>query len=356
MVTSMAPRSADRSVRLIAALVIAGLASGCVVASSAPGSSQAGSSSAPAATGPDVSILASAKTSSSPGQGIVTWVDRPAAEYVDPTPRPYPTDARPCGAKDLKVSAGELGLAMGNTNLPVDFANASDSTCVLNGAPTIGGLRSDGTLVPLPISAGSYFGAPGPTANIAPGAVAALNISGADACLAADGGEHRIYPKLRIGLPAGGSVDIAVGGFDTICGVSVSGFGVPADAEPVANPSPSPLTAVIGAPATAVAGRNLAYTITLTNPTGTDVPLSPCPAYDEFVGSGSTTVWVATVLHYYLNCDVATTIPAGGSVTFEMRIAVPANQPGGMAKFGWDLQGGGGPGASAPLEVQAAGG
>src|SRR5450759_1440471 len=127
MVTSMAPRSADRSVRLIAALVIAGLASGCVVASSAPGSSQAGSSSAPAATGPDVSILASAKTSSSPGQGIVTWVDRPAAEYVDPTPRPYPTDARPCGAKDLKVSAGELGLAMGNTNLPVDFANASDS-------------------------------------------------------------------------------------------------------------------------------------------------------------------------------------------------------------------------------------
>ena len=105
-----------------------------------------------------------------------------------------------------------------------------------------------------------------------------------------------------------------------------------------------------------MAGQVLAYTVTLTNPSGSDVPLNPCPAYDEFVGSGSTTVWVATIRHYYLNCDATSSIPAGGSLTFEMRLTLPADQPGGMAKFGWDLQGGGGPWAIALLEVTVAGG
>ena len=78
------------------------------------------------------------------------------------------------------------------------------------------------------------------------------------------------------------------------------------------------------------------------------------PAYDEYVGSG-TTVWVATVLHYYLNCDATTVIPAGRSLTFEMRLALPASQPGGTAKFGWDVQGGGCPCANAVLDVKASG-
>jgi hypothetical protein len=43
----------------------------------------------------------------------------------------------------------------------------------------------------------------------------------------------------------------------------------------------------------AMAGRTLAFTGTLTNPTSTDFRLSPCPAYDEFVGTGST-AWIAT--------------------------------------------------------------
>jgi hypothetical protein len=237
----------------------------------------------------------------------------------------------------------------------VDLGNISDSACLLNGSPTIGGWRSDGTLVPLRVTEGSYFGDPGPAANIAPGAIAALNISGGDACPAALGGEQRVYPKLRIGLPNGGSVEVAAGGFDTVCGVWVSQFGVPADLDPVPNPPLSSLTAQMRGPTTAGAGQTLIYTVTLTNPSASDVPLSPCPAYDEFVGSG-TTSWVATVLHYYLNCDMATAIPAGGSVTFEMRLAIPADQPGGMAKFGWDLQGGGGPWANAQLELKPGGG
>lgn len=350
---SSIPWFRHRSGRLIALLVIVGLATGCVGAASTPDSSQAPSGRSPApAWSDDASRLGSA----SPVNGNVPWLDRQAAAFVEATPQPHPTDARPCRAADLRARAGEPGAGLGNTNLPVDFLNSSGSTCLLKGEPTIGGLRADATLVPLPVSEGSYFGDPGPTANIAPGGTAALNISGADACPAALSGKHRVYPNLRIGLPDGGSIDVAARGFDTVCGVSVSRFGVPADAEPATDPPLSPLTAEIRAPTTAVAGHSLAYTVTLTNPSGRDVLLNPCPAYDEFVGSGSTTVWVETVRHFYLNCNVATTIPAGGSVTFDMRLTLPADQPGGMAKFSWDLQGGGGPWANALLEVLPGGG
>jgi len=354
MVESTAPRFAPRGGRLIALVAIASLVSGCAVASLAPGSSQATSSTSPAPTKLGASAMSSAPSASS--GAIVSWVDRPAPAYLEPTPHPYPTDARPCRANDLEVSAGDVGAGLGNINLPVTFVNSSGSTCVLKGEPTIGGLKADGILVPLAITFGSYFGDPGPLANIATGEAAALNISGADACSAALSGKQPVYPRLRIGLPGGGGVDAAAHGFDTACGVAVSQFGVPADAEPAVDPPLSPLTAQISAPPTAAPGQILMYTVTLTNAGSTDVPLSPCPAYDEFVGTGSTKPWVATVLHYYLNCDASPTIPAGGSVTFEMRLSIPSDQPGGMAKFGWDIQGGGGPWANAPLTVTAAGG
>jgi hypothetical protein len=352
MVESLAPQIAPRGGHLIALLAIASLLSGCIAAATAPASSQPTSSAGVAPTKPSASGVSSPP--STPSGAVVPWVDRPAPAYVEPTPKPYPTDARPCGPKDLEVSAGDVGAGLGNINLPVTFVNSSDSTCVLKGEPTIGGLKADGMLVPLTITRGSYFGDPGPPANIATGEAAALNISGADACPAALSGMHPVYPMLRIGLPGGGGVDAAAHGFDTVCGVSVSQFGVPADAEPAIDPPLSPLTAQISAPPTVVAGQILMYTVTLTNPRSTDVSLSPCPAYDEFVGSGSNNTWIATVLYYYLNCDASPTIPAGASVTYAMRLSLPANQPEGMAKFGWDVQGGGGPWANAPMMVAAA--
>ena len=339
----------SRRALLMALLAIAGLATGCVVASGSPAPPQDLSSASPATAGASPSAPTSAAATASPASRIIPWVDRPVAAYVAPTPVPYPTDARACQAADLAASAGDVGAGLGNINLPVSFRNVSDSTCVLKGQPTIAGLRSDGTVVVLRVSQGSYFGDPGPPANLAPGAVGALDVSGGDSC------SQRVYPKLRIGLPGGGSLDVAAGGFDTGCGVSVSQFGVPADAVPAVNPPQSPLTAEIIPPVTVVAGTTLRYTVTLTNPSSTNVSLSPCPAYQEFVGSGSTT-WVATVRNYQLNCDATTVIRAASSVTYHMELALPADQPGGRAKFGWSLQGDSGPWANALLEVLPAGG
>jgi Protein of unknown function (DUF4232) len=339
-----------RSICLLGLLSIAGLAASCVASPSMSG--PAGSPSSLA--GKPSAFEPAATPTGSLGADIVPWVDRTAPAYVAPTPGPYPTDARPCRPADLVASAGDVGAGLGNTNLPVRLVNQSDSPCLLDGSPTLAGLRADGTIVALKVGEGSYFGDPGPTANIGPGGIAAVNISGADACPAILDGAHRVFPRLRIGLPGGGSVDVAAGDFDTICGVSASRFGVPADDAFAVTTPPSPLTARIDAPATAAPGQTLVYSVTLQNPTSTAVSLSPCPPYEEFVGSGAE-AWVATLRDYYLNCDAASTIPPGGSVTFEMRLQLPADQPVGQAKFGWDIHGDAGPWANAPLEIRPAG-
>ena len=180
-----------RSSRLLGLLAIAGLAASCVASPSTSG--PAGSPSIPAGK-PTASAPATSPTGSL-GTDIVPWVDRSAPAYVAPTPGPYPTDARPCRPADLTASAGDVGAGLGNTNLPVQFVNRSDSPCLLDGSPTLAGLRADGTIVALKVGEGSYFGDPGPTANIGPGGIAAVNISGADACPAVINGARRVFAQ-----------------------------------------------------------------------------------------------------------------------------------------------------------------
>lgn len=290
-----------------------------------------------------------------PARGVVPWADRPAAPYAEPGPRTFATDARPCQPPDLRTSAGRSGVGLGNTNVAVQFTNRSATACVLLGYPKVAGISSSGAITPVAATHGSYFGDPGPPANIAPGQTAAVNVSGADACQAAQDGQHRVYRRLRIGLPGGGNVDAPVAPFDAICGVSVSLFGVPAD-QPAA-PPPSPLTAQITAAATVRPGADFTYTVTLTNPTAKAYPLRPCPAYEEYVyaitGPGTTAARGGHVVkNYYLNCDTVHQINAHSSVAFQMRLQLPPGLPAGIpAKFVWLMQGPAGPGASAPLRI-----
>jgi Protein of unknown function (DUF4232) len=336
-------RSPRRPAALLAAAAIAivGLTGASLLVGSRP----------PAPTPPSPSRGPSSPPSSSPPV-IVPWVDRPAAQYVAPTPVPFPTDARPCRASDLKVSSGPSGTALGNFNLRIDFLNVSTSACLLRGEPTLAGVTAAGKAVPLHATSGGYFGDPGPPANIAPGERAAVNVGGAVVCDSTS--SRRAYEVLRISLPnGGGPIDLRLAPLETPCGgVSVSEFGVPALAEPTPEPSISPMTARIDAPPTVRAGTTLSYTVTLSNPSGADVSLVPCPSYTEAVGSGSSSRWVGTVRYYELNCDTIHAIPAGGSVTFEMRLALPKTQPTSSdVKFTWYLQGDSGPFAGAPLEI-----
>jgi len=286
--------------------------------------------------------------------GVVAWAGHPAAQVpiVLRSP-PYSTGARPCRPAGLSVSHGELGYATGHSNVQVSLTNHSATVCWLDGYPTIAGVAADGTVTPLPARHGSFFGNPGPSANTKPGQTAAVNISGWDSCGLAMDGEHQVYPELLIGLPGGGTVAVYGTGFDAICGVSASSFGVPAD-QPQ-GPSPSPLTARITAGRTARAGTDFGYLVTLTKPTAKPFPLRPCPSYAESLGGlmGSGTTNSHVVKYYYLNCTTLQAIPAHGSVTYQMKLPLPSGLPAGFySKLDWQIQGGTGPAVATSLTVE----
>jgi hypothetical protein len=287
------------------------------------------------------------------GHGLVPWVDRPAPSASEPSPSPLPSpDARPCQPSDVRAQVGGLGLAMGNSKMPVSFVNVSSTPCALVGVPSLVGITAAGVPESILVTGGGYFPQPGPPANLAPNAgVAVVDIDGAIACPAAIAGRHRIYKVLRIGLPGGGTVDVDGSGFETICGVSVSAFGTPTAAG-ATDPPLLPLSAQISGPSTVAPGTTLTYVVTITNTSDAGYVLDPCPVFEQFVASGSANVWVATIRDGFLNCDTVHGIPAHGAVTYEMRLAIPSDQPAGDAKFGWSLRGDLGPWANAPLRVQ----
>jgi hypothetical protein len=286
--------------------------------------------------------------------GIVAWVGHPAGQVpIVPRFPPYSTGARPCRPADLSVSHGELGYATGNTSVDVYLTSHSATACWLDGYPAIAGVAADGTVIPLRARHGSFPGSPGPSANIKPGQTAAIYISGGDDCALALNGEHQVYPELLIGLPGGGTVGVYRTGFDAICGVWVSPFGVPADQPQW--PAPSPLTARITAGPTARAGTDFGYLVTLTSPTAKPFSLRPCPSYAESLGGltgpGATKSYL--VKYYYLNCSTVQAIPAYGSVTYQIKLPLPSGLPAGFySKLDWQIQGGTGPAAATSLTVE----
>lgn len=251
------------------------------------------------------------------------------------------------------MSHGQLGYATGNTSVEVYLTSHSATTCWLDGYPAIAGVAAGGAVTPLRARHGSFPGSPGPSANIKPGQTAAIYISGGDDCALALDGEHQVYPELLIGLPGGGTAGVHGTGFDAICGVWVSPFGVPAD-QPQ-GPAPSPLTARITAAPTARAGTDLVYLVTLTNPVAKPFSLRPCPSYAEFlgglIGPGAANRYL--VKYYYLNCSTVHAIPAHGSVTYQMKLPLPPALPAGFySKLDWQIQGGTGPAAATSLTVE----
>ena len=284
----------------------------------------------------------------------VAWVDHPAAQIpIVPRFPPYSTGARPCRPADLSVSHGELGYATGHTSVEVRLTSHSATECWLGGYPGIAGIAANGTVSSLKAKHGSFFGSPGPSADIRRGQTAAFYISGGDNCAPALDGEHQIYPELLIGLPRGGTIAVHRTGFDSICGVSVSSFGVPADQPQW--PAPSPLLARITAGAAARAGTGFGYLVTLTNPTARPFSLRPCPSYAEFLGGlgGTGTANSYLVRYYYLNCSTVRSIPAHGSVTYQMKLPLPPRLPAGFySKLDWQIQGGAGPAVATSLTVE----
>jgi len=110
---------------------------------------------------------------------------------------------------------------------------------------------------------------------------------------------------------------------------------------------PASLAVRIDAPPVAVAGDTLRYVVTLTNLTSGTHALDPCPSYIESLGGHALPTpappsnwptfkpWSPIVPYagnakesHLLNCGTSLLIVAGASISFEMRLAVPADEVG----------------------------
>jgi hypothetical protein len=221
----------------------------------------------------------------------------------------------------------------------VRLINRGDQPCTLSGGPAAvtGVLAAGGTTLTRAAGGGASLMGPGP-ANLRPGQAGWVTLSYPDGCPALTSGGAAGYRTLFIVL---GSGRVRVGfpaALNLICGLRASSYGAPPPPPPGSRSPLNVLTATLDTPATLRGGATASYTVTLRNRSAAAVPLAPCPSYTEYldVSSGPGKSRYLT-RHYYLNCAAIRQIPARGSVTFAMRIPVPADA--GQAKFGWQLQG-----------------
>lgn len=279
--------------------------------------------------------------------GAVPWANHPAPAYQPPAARVaaaprvrYPA----CAAAGLvgRVSSA-FGMGAGQYTRYLVLTNVSGRPCTLSGGPSVlTGRRPGGRLATL---AGPADASADPNlirqANLRPGQSAQLAITTASMCPGgATSCARRSYAQVAVGV-RGGQVRVSFPRsqpFSVIAdgGIEVSAFGVPATPSDLLSSPLDVLTVAIAAPSAPAAGTTVAYRVTLRNPTSHAVTLSPCPSYAEFVAPLGTSLSQDTH-RYFLNCGAVSAIPARGSVTFAMRVAIP--RAAGPAKYGWILQG-----------------
>lgn len=268
---------------------------------------------------------------------VVPWVDQPATPPPPPSqPTPPAPAYPPCRADQLTASTGPSGAGMSHQTGTVTLTNTGGSDCSLSGRPTsFVGVKADGTHTTFKVPKSSWsdmmFAWP---ADLRPGQRGGVGIDTGSACREAqvpDGPFNAAtqYAGEVIGLPGGGTVTAHVP-FNAVCFVGITGLGKRQPPQPPTGAYPG-LQAEADLPATVVAGSTLTYTVTLTN-TGTgSLALDPCPVYSEVVNIG--------IVHsesYRLNCSTVHAIASGDSVTYEMRLSIPAGRDG-LAKFGWSI-------------------
>jgi len=280
------------------------------------------------AVSPSRVVQGSSQVTTAPG-GAVPWrniraVLTPTSASVTPT---EPPDCRP---NALKQSLGKYGaIGGGMVAATVNFTNTSESSCYIDGLSarvTAAGVRVSFDGMQVGVRPGV----------LAPGAAAVLYLGTGNDCPQALT-TRRLLTSVEVVLP-GASTPTRISGLDSnaICGLHESGIGI-SDFTPVPVP-PDRLVAITvsdSLPEPAIAGTVYSYTVTLTNNGHTPLALTPCPNYDETVypiASGG----VPHTYAYQLNCS-STPIPAGGHLTFDMQIAIPADALG-QSKFSWDLE------------------
>jgi hypothetical protein len=244
------------------------------------------------------------------------------------------------------VTPGRTGAATGAESQELIFINTSKTTCLLSGSPKLSAVRDGARATLLATPHDDFFGILDP-ADLRPGGFSLLRIHTGTGC---DKPVHKLT-ALEVLLPNGGTLDVPKITLGDQCGLAVSDFGLPRQTKKeVAKPgSPSVLKATLNLPSSVQSATTLAYTVTLTNPTGTTVKLTPCPGYTEGVFAQG----YALSQSYRLNCGTVTTIAPNGKVTYDMKLDLPQTKEGVDAKVAWGLNMPVGPYAAGTVRVNA---
>lgn len=280
------------------------------------------------------------------GAAAVPWLNQPAAEKAPPASTAA-RGARPCAGNDLQIVAGQAGAYRGQATQEIRLINISAETCHLVGFPSAQLLPAGEA----PQTMGANENAAHLTnarIDLEPGEEAVMLVGTPGTCEAANGPQRKVSKRLKLALPGGGLKTLEGVHIDTLCGrASVIKFH-PVHNEAaakariaMAGPSLSQLTGTLNAPDEAARGSTLYFTVTLSNPTASPIPLAPCPAYTQSVYADGK----ASSSTLRLNCGaVGAQIAPNSSVNFEMQAQVPADLPAGGAKLSWKLEDGPGTG------------
>ncbi len=296
----------------------------------------------PRPTHPTPTTIPTPSASPTAEAGAIPWRGLPPVAH-EPTLSPRPA-AAPCRTADLALDPIETNGAGGTLEHIIEVRNAGRSRCTLAGRPTL--LKTDPASGAVSVVAVRTRTVVTPPANSAPATIdpgerAWLDLETHGSCLV--GQPSIVYSGLVLQLADGGRIALRTS-VDATCGVGLGEWYRPTP-PPKAN-AWDVLTPAIQAPASVRAGDALDYVVVLTNSTGADVPLSPCPNYLESLSG------VKAAGAYELNCAVPA-IPAGGSLRFAMRLAIPAFVQAGTVTLTWSLDDGAGnpPQASSPLTI-----
>jgi hypothetical protein len=263
------------------------------------------------------------------------------------TAQAAPDSARACSAADVKLTAGPAGAWRGQATQEIRIANTGVEACHLPGFPGV-------QLQPAneaPQTVGASEQAPqlqSARVDLAPGEEVIVLLGTPGSCEAANRPERKVSKRLQLALPGGGVKALDGIHIDTLCGRAtvmrferVQSEGMARATAMKVGGALSQLSGTLSAPDEASRGGLLRYTVTLTNPTASPVSLAACPAYTQslYVDGKSLDASLR------LNCAAAGgQIPAKGSVSFDMQVAVPADLAAGSGKLSWKLDGGPGVG------------
>ncbi|BEP16327.1 hypothetical protein acdb102_46380 [Acidothermaceae bacterium B102] len=265
---------------------------------------------------------------SAPGWDVA-WADLPGSHY-EPTALPSPpltTSAPACTAAQLAPAGLFHPGDTEDSGSIVRLRNVSSTPCLLSG-PVRAVLHADGER-PMNLSSHTPAWSDRTSFDMRPGEWTLVWFSASSGCGTSTKARSD-YTSADIAIPGGGVVTVRGLQLTHYCGGPSVGAFYRIHPDPVYVPAPlAGATFTVEAPKTVTAGTSFDFVVAIGNPTTHAITMAPCPSYMDFLSP-----FVDKTFHE-LNCHGRTTLSAGQTLRFQMRLAVPAAETDGPEKLVW---------------------